>query len=512
MNFYDMEPAAQRHASAARLFRYIRDCVYPYHPYLRRLYREHHLDPSMLRTPDDVRRLPIIDKTHLQSNPQLFMLQPAVPGGPQLPEGYATEALRKTTLAKYAFQAIINRPRDYTRLVWKPTLRERIRHRGLLEWQPIHFITSSGSSGTPTPVAYTHHDFTHVLPEMTSMFARPRRPDPERVYFEWTDRVMNVFPGAPHLAFFSPVLAKVITGVSSFETFGGAVIPTDRQILLFAAGGFSTIAAVPSYLVRWLRRATALQQEGRIHKLTRFKSAVVGAEALSRAEHDYIRELALGLGADRRFAIHQTLGQTEMKWTSIQCGDSGGLHLNPKYFYTELLHPETREPVGPGEPGVLVFSHVGWRGTALVRFWTGDLIKGGARWDRCECCGYTFPRVYPPIARLGKDFTKLKGARVELSLLIETVRDTPGVRLCQIVLEREDPADPFSQDVLTLHVALESGRAQADVDRLLRERVKAATEVSPDRVVFEVDADALEKRLFASNGIKAEYLIERREP
>lgn len=510
MNFYDMEPAEQRKASAARLFRYLRDYIYPYHPYLRRLYQRERIDLSKLRTPDDVRRLPIIDKSHLQSDPQLFVLRPTVPGGPRLPEGYETESLRKSALLKYTLQTLINRPRDYTRLAWRPTFRQQIRRRGLLEWQPIHYIFSTGSSGTPTPVTYTHHDFTHVLAELTSMFSRPKKLDPNRAYFEWTDRIMNVFPGAPHMAFFGPLLAKVITGVSSFETFGGAVIPTEKQILIFAAGGFTTLAAVPSYLVRWLRRASVLLQEGRIQPLKRFKSALVGAEPLSAAQHDYIRGLALSLGADSRFAIHQTLGMTEMKWTSIECADGSGMHFNPKYFFCELLHPEKREPVAPGEPGVLVFSHIGWRGTALVRFWTGDLIKGGARWDRCACCGQTSPRLYPPICRAEKDFTKLKGARVDLPLLVETVRETPGVRQFQIILENENPEDRFSRDVLIVHLAAENGSNAVNVEGSLRERLKAYTEVSPDRVIFEEDEEALEKRLFAKNGIKAEYIVERR--
>jgi len=510
VNFYQLDPAEQRRASASRLFRYVREYIYPYHPYLRRLYQKERVDFSKLRTPDDIRRLPIIDKSHLQSDPQLFILRPTVAGGPPLPEGYETEPLRRSAVLKYSFQALVNRPRDYTRLAGRPTLRQQIRRRGLVEWQPIHYIFSTGSSGTPTPVTYTHYDFTHVLSEMTSLFARPKELDPNRAYFEWTDRVMNVFPGAPHMAFFGPLLAKVLTGVASFETFGGAVIPTDRQITIFAAGGFSTLAAVPSYLVRWLRRATVLLEEGKIQPLKRFKSALLGAEPVSQSQHDYIRELALGLGADPRFAIHQTLGLTEMKWTSIECADGSGMHLNPKYFFCELLHPETREPVAPGEPGVLVFSHIGWRGTALIRFWTGDLIKGGARWDRCSCCGYMFPRIFPPICRAEKDFTKLKGARVDLSLLVETVRDTPGVRQFQITLENENPQDGFSRDVLSVNLVAEAGHNAEGVERSLRERLKTYTEVSPDRVLFEQDEEALDKRLFAKNGIKAEYLVERR--
>jgi hypothetical protein len=56
----------------------------------------------------------------------------------------------------------------------------------------------------------------------------------------------------------------------------------------------------------------------------------------------------------------------------------------------------------------------------------------------------------------------------------------------------------------------ESGSTTADIEGKLRERLKSYTEVSPDRVVFEEDEEDLDKRLFAKNGIKAEYLVERR--
>ena len=207
----------------------------------------------------------------------------------------------------------------------------------------------------------------------------------------------------------------------------------------------------------------------------------------------------------------QSYGMTEFKWVFYECSEGAGIHLNPKYYYWELLHPETHKPVPPGEPGVLVFSHIGWRGTALIRYWTGDLIQGRMRWDRCAACGYTFPRIYPPICRADKDFTKIKGTRVDLSLLIETVRDTPGVRRFQIVLENESELDQFSRDVMSVHVVEEPGATRIELESSVRTRMKQRTEVAPDRVLFEDNEVEFEKRLFARNGVKADYIVERRQ-
>jgi phenylacetate-CoA ligase len=508
VNYYDLDPDEQRRLSASRLFNYLRRDIVPYHPFLRRLYQKSGVDVSRLRSPDDVRRLPIIDKSDLQADPLAFVLRPAIPGAAGHKD-YETEPLRKSALARYALQALFDIPREYTRLVRAPSFREKIRRRGLLEWQPIHQHVSTGSTGSPTPVLFSHRDLTRNIAELASMVGCPKQPKADRQYFTVTDRSMSVFPGAPHVAFFGPVLAKTMAGMPTFETFGGAVIPTDRQIAIFAGGGFSTLLAVPSYLVYWLRRANTLRAEEKIGPLTDFKRAVVGAEPLSEPLRKYIRGLAIEAGAASQFAIFQTYGLTELKWTSMECAEAGGIHLNPKFYYWEMLHPETREPVGPGEPGVLVFSHIGWRGTALIRFWTGDLVRGGVHWGRCEHCGYSFPRIFPPICRAVQDFTKLKGARVDLSLLIETVRDTPGVRQFQIVLGSEDAGAEFSRDLMTLHVAAEREAAPAELERLLKGRVKELTELTPDRLVFEDEA-AIEKRLFARTGIKADYVVEKR--
>ena len=118
---------------------------------------------SKLRGPDDIRRLPIIDKNDLRKDPQLFLLRPTVPGGPPLPEGYETAPLNKAIGLKYVLQALLNYPYDPSHLVRQPTFKERLRRRGLLEWFPIHYHVSTGSTGQPTPVMFTHYDFTHAV-------------------------------------------------------------------------------------------------------------------------------------------------------------------------------------------------------------------------------------------------------------------------------------------------------------------------------------------------------------
>ena len=404
---------------------------------------------------EEFRRLPITEKRELQQNPLMFILRPATEDGPPLPDGYNSERLPRSTLLRYALKAAVNLPRDPATLVRRESLQERARRQGMLEWLPIHTHASSGSSGDPVPVMFTHFDLHHVLREMASLVMETRKPDPRIPKFRWDDRKLSIFPGAPHVAFYAPVIAKILVGTPSFETFGGAVIPTERQITMFAAGGFQTLLAIPSYLVYWLRRAIEMQRQGKVGPLKRLRRVVLGAEPVSEPLREHIVQLAAEAGAEPPLKILQTAGMTEMKWTFMECTERGGVHLNPKYYYWELLHPETRQPVGPGEPGVLVFTHIGWRGTVLVRYWTGDLIQGGMVWDRCPHCGWTFPRIFPPICRAEADFLKIKGSRVDLPNWPETVRNTPGVRYFQVTLAHE--SDQFSRDVMHVRVLNETG-------------------------------------------------------
>lgn len=510
MSFYDLDPPAQQRRSFARLSAYLRDYVGPYHPYLRAFYREAGVSAATVDSLEAFRRLPLLERRHLQGDPQRFILQPRAPGSPAGDNAAETEPLGRRRLLGYALQALLNRPRDPAVLVRRTGLADRIRRRALLEWQPIHFHVSSGSSGEPVPVSFSAFDLRQVVGEMAALAIHHKHPRPEYLPFDWSERKLVLLPGAPHIAFYAAVLTKVLAGSPSFETFGGAVIPTDRQIAMFVRGGFQSVVAIPSYLVHWLRRAMALRQEGRVGPLRTLRRVVLGAEPVSEALREHIRALAIEAGAEPRLRILQSAGMTEMKWTFFECAERSGIHLNPRYYYWELLHPDTREPVGPGEPGVLVFTHVGWRGTVLVRYWTGDLVKGGMVWTRCEHCGYTFPRLFPPICRADQDFTKIKGTRVDLQLLVEVVRDTPGVRSFQIVLASEDPDAAFSRDLLVLHVATDPACAPDALERALCERVKGFTEVSPDRIVFEADAEALERRLFANRAMKAEFVVERR--
>jgi hypothetical protein len=71
-----------------------------------------------------------------------------------------------------------------------------------------------------------------------------------------------------------------------------------------------------------------------------------------------------------------------------------GLHTYPDLELLEVLTPAGRTTQRGG--GDLTYTSLGWNGTALLRFQTGDYVSGLVT-EPCPACRRTVPRVIPPI-------------------------------------------------------------------------------------------------------------------
>lgn len=72
-----------------------------------------------------------------------------------------------------------------------------------------------------------------------------------------------------------------------------------------------------------------------------------------------------------------------------------GLHTYPDLEIVEVRDPATATLVGEAEPGELVLTSLGWRGTALLRLATGSWTEGLSASVPCPACGRTVPRLAP---------------------------------------------------------------------------------------------------------------------
>jgi phenylacetate-coenzyme A ligase PaaK-like adenylate-forming protein len=489
----------QREMSFDLLLKYIREYVYPYSPYYRKLFKENGIDPARLNTYEDFLRVPITTKEDNLEDPRSFILQPSIAGQES---AYDTAHLSKKKLAKYAVRTLGTR---YARDKYGPgrSFKDKVRQTALREWFPIHFQASGGTTGASSATVYTYDE---VMPggafcNASNLFWFIKG-------FDTSIMLLNVMPGVPHLGFYQSFLAMFMEGNSVFNTFGGRGIATERQVEIASKGDFAVMVGITSYISHWLDVAKKMIDEGTVLPITSFRMAFCAGEPVNAEYAEKIKSQFAAIGCGDTM-VGEIYGSTELKVAFYECDTGSKPHVSPEYFFVECLDPETRQPVNYGEPGVFVFSHIGWRGTVFLRYWTGDLVQGGISWDKCRHCGLVMPRLNTPIVRAEHDFTKIKGARVLYLDLQNSVRNVPGVKLFQVVITKENPEDPYTRDWVRVFVTKTEGEPEERLKAEIARKMKAETEISPSEIVFE-DYDALMERLFQRTGLKADWLIDER--
>jgi phenylacetate-CoA ligase len=167
--------------------------------------------------------------------------------------------------------------------------------------------------------------------------------------------------------------------------------------------------------------------------------------------------------------------------TNAECQHRTGMHLWQDLVYTELLHPETREPVPPGGEGVPVYTHLERTSQPMIRLWSGDL----ATWTDAPCpCGRTYPRLPKGITGRVDDMFIVRGENIYPSTIEDTLRATPGFGgEFRIIISREEAMDrlaiqaEYSRDVAAK--AQHDGTVLERLARLMEERLRTAIGVWP---------------------------------
>jgi hypothetical protein len=122
----------------------------------------------------------------------------------------------------------------------------------------------------------------------------------------------------------------------------------------------------------------------------------------------------------------------------------------------------------------------------------------------------TMPILRPPIGRAASDFTKIKGARVPLMNFQNAVRRVDGVESFQVIVTKEMENDVASGDRVVVYACLKAGADEEVVKANITKQVKLDTEISPDEVVIE-KPEKIEQRLFERTGLKADWVVDKRE-
>jgi hypothetical protein len=204
-----------------------------------------------------------------------------------------------------------------------------------------------------------------------------------------------------------------------------------------------------------------------------------------------------GLDKAVLLAVHVPDGHRLMWGECRESAGSAGLHTYPDLEVVELVDAETGEQ-GSGA-GEVVVSQLGLRGSALLRWRTGDVADAVAD-GACAKCGRTVPRVVGARrAALVPELALRTGARaVDLRAVASAVGGRPDVEDWRVVMGRSGRDDA---DELLVHVLPPAGADAAEVAVGVARDVRVACGLLPTQVVV-VD----EGRLPAGAGVTRRIL------
>lgn len=483
-----MTIAEQRKLQDDRLSRYVREYLYPFHPYYRELFDREGVKPEQIQTADDLRRLPLSSKLDLlptDEDPERFkkFIQQPTPA-----------ALKAAWPLRQKLPLLMKKWRHGAESV-KDMLRR--------EFSPCFMTFTTGRSAEPIPFFYSLHDIEN-LHDTGKRLVDVLGLDP-------SFRIANIFPYAPHLAFWQVVFAGMETGMMVLSTGGGRVMGSAGDLRAITRTRADAILGVPGYIYHLLRRGAA---EGL--DLSSVKTVVLGAERVPPGLKNKIRAMLATMGA-HDVQVFGTYGFTEARMAFAECPTHdpdvySGYHLYPDLAIFEVIDPKTGEVVGEGEDGELVITPLAGRASTVFRYRTGDIVRGGIMTEPCPHCGRTVPRIASDLTRESsvKDLNtlKVKGTLVNLEDCAQILGDIAEVEEWQIELKKKDD-DPHEVDEIVVRVALGMGADNAAIDQAIRERFKSSIEVSPNEIEF-LGLDVMLDRIGMEREMKEKRFVDTR--
>jgi len=451
-----------KHRQDRQVAGFIRSLVYPFSPYYRKLFDELGIRPDSIHTQDDLAVLPFTTKKELvdvAANPEHrldFLLRPS------------PEELKR-------------HPQLLVRAAWRGSghLHQSLED----EFRPVTLTATTGRSSAPVSFLFTKYDMTR-LREAGKLLAD---------IFQGTheDRALNMFPFAPHLAFWLAHEALEYCGIFGISSGGGKTFGTEGNIRLMLRISPTILIGMPTFIYHVLHHAV---EDG--IRCESIRLLVLGGEKVPEGMRAKLRALCDAIGS-HDVRVIATYGFTEAKMAWGEClhapGDQPtGYHIDPDTALIEIIDPKTGAVLPPGSPGEIVYTPIDARGTVVLRYRTGDFIDGGLFTEPCPYCGKHVLRLCGRIGRQSEkrevNFDKLKGTLIdfnELEHVLDSIQDI-GTWVIEL---RKTNNDPLELDELIVHITAPPGRDRKTLIHRVREQILAASEISPNDIEFHTNEE-----------------------
>ncbi len=469
-----------------KLHHFVNRHLYPFSPHYQKLFDQNHIDPHSIRTVADLKRIPLSSKHDFidAATPSKFIEFILQPDAEKIQKHWPA-----TELLKLKINSILHGP-------------ESIKESLGQEYRPIFMTFTTGTTDKPIAYTYSKYDIENLNlsgSRMLTLFD-----------IKTSEHIVNLFPFAPHLAFWQVVFGGLSSCALILSTGGGKVMGTEGNIAAILKMKPSVILGVPSYIYHVLRQA---KEEG--CKMDFIKKVVLGASRVTSTFKFKVVELLESMGATN-VSVFGTYGFTEARCAWAECPTSNdvssGYHLYPDKEIFEVIDPKTGEVKGEGEDGELVYTSIDSRGSSVIRFRTGDMVKGGITWGTCPYCKRNGPRISSDITRISEvkdmQISKVKGSLVNFNNFAVCLSDFKEIEEWQIELCKKDN-DPFEVDELLVYISSKAGVRQGDLAEAVKRKLLNVTEVSPNQVLF-IPMNEMIKRLELETANKEKRIIDRR--
>ena len=347
----------------------------------------------------------------------------------------------------------------------------------------VRLHASSGTTGQATVIYYTRGD----LENWTDLVAR--------CLYMTGVRPGDVFQNMMGYGLFTGGLGLHYGA----ERLGALTIPAGagnrvRQVQLMEQFGTTVIHLIPSFALYLLNTFAKMGLDPRDLPL---RIALVGAEPHSEDVRRRI-EVAYGLKAYNSYGLSEMNGPG----VAFECPEQSGMHVWEDAFLLEVVHPETLNPVGPGEVGELVFTNLTRQGMPLLRYRTRDL----ASYDDTPCpCGRTSRRLSRIQGRTD-DMLIVKGVNIFPLQIDQVLMAMPEVGSHYLVeLTRED-----FNDVMRVKVEIQPRFFQEDL-KYLTNLQKRLTEALKSELLVTPRVELVEPNTLPRTEGKAQRIVDKRQ-
>ena len=289
----------------------------------------------------------------------------------------------------------------------------------------VRLHASSGTTGKPIVVAYTHEDIAVWSSVMVRSFVC--------CGLHRGDVIQNAYGYG--------LFTGGLGAHYGAESLGATVVPisggnSDRQIMLMRDFGVTAICCTPSYFVHLVERASEM---GVAFDAMKLRAGVFGAEPWSQAMRGHI-ERVTGIKAYDIYGLSEIIGPG----VGCECAAQSGLHVFEDHFYPEIIDPTTGKALPDGEEGELVLTTLSKKAMPMLRYRTRDITV--ILPEPCSC-GRTIRRIRR-ITRRSDDMFIIRGVNVFPSQVETALLAVEGtLPHYQIVLTREHGLDQMEVEV-----------------------------------------------------------------